>query len=1792
MFTNKLMSLIFASLCAPVWSRLGPSYEGRSLNYEIKQRRDYENRESTIEYRIENEPTYHKDLTFLLKKGRIEALMGEFIRSNETTYYKLHGNSMKYTNASNLTSTHELNNTDKILYSDFADKNVFFLVTQSAPGEKIIIQSYSFSKYTKAVDKRGDCVLAAVKGIKVEIYSVKRFGDTKIFYIFAKETGMGINNWLHIEYHGFSNKIVHTYRVAITENDQNYNIAEAMPSNNFDNYNYTYIVQGIQDPLLEKNIDKIYLRVTIIKKSSPEKYSKSEVFELNFQEQINQKGYQVVGLGYFYPSKYSRNTAYMKQYAAILIRVNEGSQTESSIKTIQVNVSYSEENQRILVGLVNSPASTPANITSCHHRWVSQANRGEIVVLCRDPNTQEVQIVSMGFQGCLKKCNPNSYSPFPKLTVKEDEIISKVRFINVAPEDDFQSDTPISPMMIVRLSTPSEPSRVITTPYKGGKQQPLKNTLWQFEGFTHFVVSQNHYQYFVFKDQAKKRVAAGGNLGNMEVAIDLEAYEETDYIEAWGLGSDGKFTSLKTQFIIQLKNDTESFWNTGLNNGGPPINQLYKFKKRLFKIDNQDTSKTRYFVISGNLEGPQRVLPNTSPNRLNIAFYTESSIRNITIGVQIVKFNLNNTVTSVGNIFLKPRNASIKPSRRKTLEMFSNCSLTMESNFETIWCYNNFFQGYPKTKDPKDAYLGAAGYSHSILRGNSAQILELVGDTVVNIVLLTSWKGKQSRTIFGIQVPEWDKRYPNSSYISEYQPVLTYGIRQRPYYLSCNLTHPETSRPCSYYETRVASTFNADTLKVDQIFYLSLIEKFDLNQIPEFEGQQVLKIGSAAKYANIFYVTRKEGGQRSEIKILTRNNYTLKINSASQQLARIYRQIEHFELPLELGNDDNFDICFGSAQLVTFVSPSKDSKAWFPPRVYIYSMWNTELSSDISSTAEKKFYWKEIFMDDFGFRTIRRLQCFQNYFVVIGADSKQKTKSMTRLSIFGFYFVKERYSKYQNSYFSNPLFADQIDPLNLRRYNQILDNAPPGLEYQAKFIRLTQRNQIVFENSTVLVFTSAYKPWYKDDTLFDGYPPNTKAEATLSRNYTNEIKFEARALFHESIYYLKGFIFEDAPVDIKQTVVSAFGPPELNLRNNVTFSYVTLIDKNQIFKPKMDEAIDRIMISSEQDYNLSRLIVMEGRITSIEIYYSGGEVYNVTRNQKWPILTEKLYQTRELAPNRNRIIRRFSAVIDFSAIFPNRTKNIKEEVVKDKKITISPSNDPVYKEFISNIYLKQNRKPVDTIRTSQEWENVDIFTGSINSNKTTVAVFQSQYYNSTYSRYQTMVLAKLYTKMKRQTFLSMDAYESTFIVRTFRSLYLRQENNTLVPYMFISGGSNLPKYKIGGNKQFFHTFKGKEDFKGFQLESAGYLEDPKFTKIARVSAIKGPKRFYYIGRATSYSKDPFPRIMKAEYDFETKQWLLAKFFSETPLVIKQVDKPIEFMKCTQTNEFEDQALCLLYSGDGTSYVILYDPGDSMTPQGVVKSIKEIYVPPTNQRELEDTYSTFDITSNLIVKSMKNRHSEFEVRYTDQGVEIQQPGEYLYSGFMVWDLSNESQLPVIEKYFTTHFSDFTVAGNSIWTCSPKDGDSTVYNLALNIDPKNQILKIPDVEYLRSHFQNLYLRAKFVNGTVKLVHFNLIFVLPPDKTYLDAYLGFSIVIVLITGIYMCLRPPREDREEVETDIKLLGWSKAENADKYINFLDENDRRTIEKGVREMLGTIRIKRKSTKLSEFSGISQEVIL
>ena len=840
-------------------------------------------------------------------------------------------------------------------------------------------------------------------------------------------------------------------------------------------------------------------------------------------------------------------------------------------------------------------------------------------------------------------------------------------------------------MMLLKFGVPGKPesTQVITAPYKGGSQQSKYNTLFKFDGYTDFLLNSRSYQYFVVKDFGGKRYLSSANLGNMKVKIDLEAYQGDEYLEGFRLDSKTKkFTSYRTNFKLNLTDDIQGLWNSGVDSGGPVLNQLYKFEKRIFLIDPEINDGSRFFVITGNLDAPQKVLPNKSPNRLNIQFYTNSTVKKITIGFEVDKFYLNDTITYLRKTFLRPRPASTKPSRRKTLEVFTNCSLTMESNFETLYCYNHFFQGYPRTKDPKDAYLGAVGYSNSFLSGNAGEVFEMVGDRVVNLVVLTAKvkdNGKQKRrgrNVFGIHVPEWDKSKRNSSFISDFSPKDANDFYS-PYYITCNFTAPNVTRNCTHYEIRKDQQFDPLTKQVQNKYYLKLLEKYDLNQIPEFTNQHILKVGSAGYLPNIFYITRKFGGERKDIKVLTRFNYSIKVLTMNQKTSRRYRKINHFELPFNLTNDMNFDMCLYSNRLYMFISPSAETPQdkWFSPKIFLYDQMSASLVNRFTGSYSQH-YFKEVDMGLFNFNTIRRLQCFDNYFSVIGED--KKTRGMTRLSVFGYYKLYDRQSTKQYINDGPPAFIQPLDPLNLRRFDKVLPNAEPGLEYQIKFIRLTQRNQIVFRRAVFLILKSAFQPWYKDESLLQGNPPDTRAETTLAKNYTDEITLKARALYHQSIYFLKGFIFEDnQPTNIEQTVVSTFGPPELNFTNKANFSYINLIDKVQVFKSKLSSIENKIRLKN-QKYNVSNLVQLEGTVISLEVYYNGGQVYNVTSNKDWPQLTDKLFQARTGLPNRNSIMRRFSTIVDFSAAYPqkNKKKFKNRSILPIKTLSTTPSCSP------------------------------------------------------------------------------------------------------------------------------------------------------------------------------------------------------------------------------------------------------------------------------------------------------------------------------------------------------------------------------------------------------------------------------------------------------------------------------------------------------------------------------------
>ena len=1748
-----MLSIIFSLFAGLCNGHSGPELEHRSFQT-AEEAQEVRIQDQGLQAGLGDVPKPYKPYTLMYKRGKVKANIGQLIYNQQTSYYTPHGKSFSYYNASSLLFSQEILNTHKIIFSSFVDENVFFLVTQASPSAPLMISSYFYLKYQKTVQSRDkEFPIPCNKGASLSIYKIARFGDSKIFYISGRETMKDKNgkivkdSWVFFEYHGFSHKILQNYTIDVTPEDSDFNTAEAMPSNIYRNYTYIYLVQGLQTPYLDKNITTVNLRVTVINRSDPTKIFVTKLFTLDYQEQVSMEGYLVAGIGYFFPPKFSATAGpytYVQQYAAILFKRLKDVENHIVMRLNKISIDFDPKLNRLQVGLVNTPVAYPSDLGSCIPKLISQVGRGQIVALCREDTDKEgnITIKSLNYRGMSYGSSPVSYSPVPTLKMAEDAVVENFAFVTINAQGVSPGDQ-VSPMMLLKFTSKSKnTTRVITAPFKGGFQYLKKNTLWEFDGYTDFLLNTEDHHYFVIKDAGGKRNLSLGNLGNMHVEIDLEKYTEDDYLKASFLDYQGKFINTTTKFKLNLTDKLDEFYNSGLNNGGPVTNQLYKFEKRIFLIDREDSGpENRYFVITGNLKAPQRVLPDNSSNRLDIQFYTQSTIKNITIGVEVEKFYLDNTISVLRKTFFRPQPASTKPSRRKTLEVFTNCSLTMESNFETMWCYNHFFQGYPKTENPNDAYLGAVGFSRSFLSGTAGEIMELVGDRVVNLVILQAKSNRKGRRTFGIQVPAWDKTKRNSTFISDYGPPSSGGFYS-PFYLTCNLTTPEMTRNCTHYEIRSYIKFDPVTKTKSFVYYLALLEKFDLNKIPEFANHHILRIGAAGGIANIFYITREFGAPRSKIKILMRYNYTKKINTANLMTARLYTKVDRFELPLNLTDDMNFDICMGSARLVMFVSPSAETtkENMFPPKVYIYTQMKGFLVSPFYG-GYSRMYWKELYMDGFNFTTIRRLQCFDDYFAVIGDD--KKTPGNTRLTVFSYEIIKNRFSFRQSGQTGDAALGNLIDPLNLRRYDQSLPKAEPGLEYQIKFIRLTQRNQFVFERATFLILKSTYKPWYKDEDLLKGNPPDTSAESSLSKNYTEEIQLEAKALYHQSIYFLKGFIFENnQPTNINQTVVSSFGPPDLGFQNKARFSYINLIDKAQIFKSKLFDLGNKIQVKN-QNYNLSDLVQADGTIVSLEVYYSGGEVYNITTSPKWPLLTDKLFKSRKGVPNRNRLLRSSSSVIDFSSSYLNQTAPNNKN---------SSSSSTKIKLFTSNIYLNKNPKPVDTIVSTEEWENVDIYTGSFKSSlvakKLTVAVFQSQYFNTTNQRYQTKLIAKVYSGFDSKTYISMDAYESDFSIQTVRKLYMRQEDSTLIPWMFIYGAEK------GGISQFFYAYKGQPNFTGFSFHTPGYMRRAVFLKQKRTYMIKGPNRLYFLGRAPD--RGHFPCIQKAEFNFQTVSWEMpsSKIQNKMPLLLLDVNKRIKAMMCAQQTETEDTAVCLLYAGDGSNFVIVYNPGDiEQTPQGKIDGLMQIYIPPSNERQFEDIYEAFDFNNNLIIKSIRNRSREYEVVYSQKGKKLDQPGVFIYGGFLVWDLSRRSQRPVIQKYLSYRFSGFTLLGDHVWTSSPMDGESAIFNLSLSTSLTNQVLEIPDVEYLRTHFGDTFLKAKFLNGTVRKVPFGDIFTLPPNNSFFYAYLALGIIILVIFIVCVGTKV-RKRRQVLANEIKVTIRKKTENQKKVRQFIME--------------------------------------
>ena len=340
-----------------------------------------------------------------------------------------------------------------------------------------------------------------------------------------------------------------------------------------------------------------------------------------------------------------------------------------------------------------------------------------------------------------------------------------------------------------------------------------------------------------------------------------------------------------------------------------------------------------------------------------------------------------------------------------------------------------------------------------------------------------------------------------------------------------------------------------------------------------------------------------------------------------------------------------------------------------------------------------------------------------------------------------------------------------------------------------------------------------------------------------------------------------------------------------------------------------------------------------------------------------------------------------------------------------------------------------------------------------------------------------------------------------------------QENNALIPYMFIY--STLTNKSVGN---FIYTYKGNENFTGFKLKTTGYLGIYfPFLHQNETYPIKGSNRFYILGRGPTFSL--YAAIQKAEYDFATASWHTPDFGQNKNVHLKFLEKLVRGIKCAQVEELGDQATCIVFTGVGTNYVILYDPGDlKTTPQGKIVGTKEINIPQNQVRIYNDSLANFDLGNNLLIKSTYNLREEFEVRYSEEGERLRYPLIHSNDGFMVWNLTSKSKGPAIIKYFPTHFTDFTLAGDLIWTCSPQDEPSAVFNLSLGINISNQMLTIPDVEYLRGYFGSMYLKANSLNGTVIKVPFNQMFSLPTKNN--SGYAFIILGVLVISMVLFCL------------------------------------------------------------------------
>ena len=81
----------------------------------------------------------------------------------------------------------------------------------------------------------------------------------------------------------------------------------------------------------------------------------------------------------------------------------------------------------------------------------------------------------------------------------------------------------------------------------------------------------------------------------------------------------------------------------------------------------------------------------------------------------------------------------------------------------------------------------------------------------------------------------------------------------------------------------------------------------------------MIKIGAVRNLPNIYYITRDFTGQRKDVRLMMRFNYTKKLEGDIGRYGTLYREINQMELAFNLTNDMNFDICFGGSKLMLFV---------------------------------------------------------------------------------------------------------------------------------------------------------------------------------------------------------------------------------------------------------------------------------------------------------------------------------------------------------------------------------------------------------------------------------------------------------------------------------------------------------------------------------------------------------------------------------------------------------------------------------------------------------------------------------------------------------------------------------------------------------------------------------------------------------------------------------------------------------------------------------------------------------